>query len=55
MKYKPVPKRLLAETRAIIRLRQFLRYECGLMFAEELKVKELEELLHVIKTKKRLK
>jgi hypothetical protein len=55
MRYRQVPKRLLEETMAIIRLQQFLRYECGLKFAEGLKVKELKELLNVIKTKKKLK
>jgi len=40
-----IPKGLIEETKAIIRLYLFLRHECGLREADKLKAKELKELL----------
>ena len=34
-------RKLIEETKAIIRLHQFLRYDCGLREADELSAKEL--------------
>jgi len=42
---KRVPKGLIEETKAIIRLYLFLRHECRLREAERLNAKELKELL----------
>jgi len=40
-----VPKGLIEETKAIIRLYLFLRYDCRLRYADKLSAKELRELL----------
>lgn len=40
-----VPKDLIEETKAIIRLYLFLRYECGLKYADRLSASELRDLL----------
>jgi hypothetical protein len=48
-------KKLIQETKAIIRLYQFLQHECGLKFADKFSAKELKRLLYALKTKKRLK
>jgi len=40
-----VPKKLIEEIKAIVRLHQFLRYDCGLKYADKLSAKELRELL----------
>lgn len=40
-----VPKKLIEETEAIVRLYLFLRYECGLKFADKLSAKDLKRLL----------
>jgi hypothetical protein len=45
-----VPKRLFQETKAIIRLSQFLGKEVGLK--KDLSVKELKVLLYSLKVKK---
>jgi hypothetical protein len=46
---KRVPKELIEETKAMIRLYLFLRHECGLKYADELSARELRELLkHLI-------
>ena len=42
-------RKLIEETKAIIRLHQFLRYDCGLREADELSAKELREILNVIR------
>jgi len=42
---KRVPKGLIEETKAIIRLYLFLRHECGLRDADRLSARELRELL----------
>ena len=36
---------LIEETKAIIRLYQFLRYDCGLKEADKLSVRELKEAI----------
>jgi hypothetical protein len=42
-------KKLIEETKAIIRLYQFLRYDCGLEYADKLTAKDIKCLLTVIK------
>ena len=49
MKYRKVPKRLIEETKSIIRLYQFLRYDCGLKFVDKLSSKNLKEVLYILK------
>lgn len=44
-----VPKGLLYETKAIIRLYLFLRHECGLKEADRLSARELGELISLLK------
>lgn len=44
-----VSKRLIVETEAIIRLHQFLRYDCGLKYADKLSAKDLKRLLLALK------
>jgi hypothetical protein len=44
-----VPKKLIEETKAIIRMYQFLRYDCGLRYADELSAKDLKRLLLALK------
>ncbi len=39
-------RKLIEETKAIIRLYQFLRYECGLESADEFSAKDLKQLLY---------
>lgn len=48
MRYRQVPKKLIRETKAMIRLYFFLRHEVGLKEADKLSVREL---LSVLKTK----
>jgi len=43
-----IPKGLVEETKAIIRLYLFLRHECGLREADKLSVRELRELLRCL-------
>jgi hypothetical protein len=38
-------RKLIEETKAIIRLHQFLRYDCGLKEADKLSVRETKDLL----------
>ena len=45
MKYRQVPKKLLEETKAMIRLYLFLRHDCGLKYADKLSARELKEVL----------
>lgn len=52
MRYRKVPKSLIAETRRIIRLHHFLRYDCGLKVADELTVKDFKVLLSIIARKR---
>lgn len=47
-----VPKELIEETKAIIRLYLFLRHECGLREADGLSAREMRELLRCLKTRK---
>ncbi len=47
-----IPKKLIKETKAIIRLYLFLRYECGLKGADRLKARELRELLKALRIRK---
>ena len=49
MRYRQVPKGLVEETKAIIRLHQFLRYDCGLKYADKLSSKEIKQLLAALK------
>ena len=42
-------RKLIEETKAIIRLHQFLRYDCGLKEADRLSARDLKSLLGVIK------
>ena len=44
-----IPKGLIKETKAIIRLYLFLRHECGLEEADMLKARELRELLRSLR------
>lgn len=44
-----VLNKLIEETKAIIRLHQFLRYECGLKEADRLSVKDVKQLLSTLK------
>lgn len=48
-----IPKGLIEETKAIVRLYQFLRYNCGLKEADKLNAGELRELLRRLKTRPR--
>ncbi len=45
-------KKLIKETKAIIRLHQFLRYDCGLRIADKLTARELRQLMKEIVPKK---
>lgn len=47
-----VPKGLIYETKAIIRLYLFLRHECGLKEADRLSARELRELTSLLKIRK---
>lgn len=42
-------RKLLEETRAIIRLYQFLRYDCGLRGTDSLSAKNLKVMLSILK------
>ena len=44
-------RKLIEETKAIIRLHQFLRYDCELKEADRLRAKDLKELLRRLKTR----
>jgi hypothetical protein len=44
-------RKLIEETKAIIRLYQFLRYNCELKEADRLRAKDLKELLRRLKTR----
>jgi len=46
-----VPKKLIVETKALIQLSLFLRYEVGL--TRELSAKELKQIFQALKTKKK--
>jgi len=46
-----VPEKLVEETKAIIRLYLFLRYECGVREVDKLRARELRELLKALKKK----
>lgn len=48
-----VPKKLIEETKAIIRLYQFLRYDCGLKYADRLSASDLRKLLIATRNKNR--
>jgi hypothetical protein len=48
-----VPKGLIEETKAIMRLYFFLRHEIGLKEADKLSARELKELLKCISLSKR--
>jgi hypothetical protein len=54
MKYRKVPKRLIEETKGIIRLHHFLRYDCGLKFADELSSRYLKKIF-IVQSKIKLK
>ncbi len=44
-----VPKGLVEETKAMMRLYLFLRHECGLREADRLSARELRELLECLR------
>lgn len=44
-------KKLIEETKVLIRLYQFLRYNCGLKYADKLSMKDLKHLLSALKAK----
>ena len=46
---KRVPKGLIEETKAIIRLYLFLRHDCGLRYADKLSARDLRGLLKCLK------
>ncbi len=41
-------RKLIRETKVIIRLHQFLRYDCGLKYVDKLSMKDLKRLLQII-------
>lgn len=43
-------RKLIQETKAIIWLHQFLRYECGLKCADKLSAKDLKVLLSILRS-----
>ena len=49
MRYRKVPKRLVEETKMIIGLYLFLRYDCSLKFADKLSAKNLKALLDILR------
>jgi len=49
MKYRLVPKKLREETKVMVRLYLFLRYECRLKYADKLSVEELKRLCYIFK------
>ncbi|HHT9138730.1 MAG TPA: hypothetical protein ACFYEK_15985 [Candidatus Wunengus sp. YC60] len=44
-----IPKGLIEETKAMIRLYLFLRHDCGLKYADRLSARELRELLRCLR------
>jgi hypothetical protein len=48
-----IPKGLIEETKAMIRLYLFLRHECGLREADRLSARELRELFFALNSKKK--
>jgi len=40
-------KRLIEETKALIRLQLFLKHDCGLKYADRLSIKSLKRLLRL--------
>ncbi len=48
VKMVKVPKRLVEETKAIIRFYLFLRYDCGVKEVDRLSARELKRLLYVL-------
>ena len=48
MACKKVAKTLIRETKMVIRLHQFLRYECGLKVADQLTAKDLKKIFSVL-------
>lgn len=42
-------RELIEETKALVRLYQFLRHDCGLQYADRLSAKEIRELLKAVK------
>lgn len=51
MIYRKVPKGLVEETKKIIGLYYFLRYDCGLKFADKLSTQDLKKLLYILQGK----
>ena len=47
---KYASKGLIQETKVIIWLHQFLRYDCGLEYADKLSAKDLKRLLSDLKS-----
>ncbi len=46
-------KQLIRETKTIIQLYLFLRYDCGVKFVDKLSAKQLKELFYAIKDRKK--
>lgn len=44
-----VPKELVEETKAIIRLYLFLKHDCGLKYADKLSAMDIKELLSALR------
>lgn len=51
MRFRKASRRLAEETKRIIRLHKFLRYDCGLEFADKLSARDFKNLLRALKTK----
>jgi lantibiotic modifying enzyme len=43
-------RKLIEETKQIIRLHWFLRYDCGLKYVDRLSARDLKRLLYVLKS-----
>lgn len=51
MRYKRVPRVLIEETLAIIRLKEFLARDCGFEWAESLSARQLKQVLKSLRVK----
>jgi len=49
MRYKRIPKGLIKKTKATIGFYRFLRYDCGLKYADKLSAKDYKVLINVLK------
>jgi hypothetical protein len=46
-------RKLIQETKAIIRLHRFLRYDCGLKCVDEFSAKQLKHAFYLLKIRKK--